>query len=128
MQPAFAFRFGRKTAGLSNEEWIAAWKAKAQNMAVYDYRSIPDWSHDEPTFNYLEVARKLRDYYGNNIQALMAESTFSGGAMGIGQYLAAHLMWDLNLDERALIEDWYDQAFGPAKAPLKRMLERWARG
>ena len=128
VQPAFAFRHGRKNAGLSNEEWIDVWKAKAQNMAVYDYWSIPDWSHDEPTFNYLDLAKKLREFHGNHIRGIMAESTFSGGAMGIGQYLASHLMWDLTLDDRALLEDWYQAAFGPALPPMKRMLERWARG
>ncbi len=128
VQPALALRWGRKTAGLSNEEWLGIWKRKAQRMAVYDYWSIPDWDHDQPTFNYLDMANKLRDLHRNNIRAINAESTFSGGAMAIGQYLASHLMWDINLDEKALLEDWYDHAFGPAKAPMKRMLERWARG
>lgn len=128
VQPAFAFRHGRKNAGLSNEEWIALWKTKAPNMAVYDYWSIPDWSNDEPTFNYLELAKKLRDFHGNNIRGLMAESTFGGGAMGIGQYLASHLMWDPMLDDRELLEDWYQAAFGPALPPMKRILEHWARG
>ena len=127
VQPAMGLRGGRKTAGLSNEEWIALWKTKAKNMATYDYWSIPDWDHDEPVFNYLDLAKKLRYFYDNNIKGIMAESTFSGGAMGIGQYVAAHLMWDINLDANALIEDWYDNAFGPAKAPMKRMMERWAR-
>ena len=126
VQPAFAFRYGRKTAGLSTEDWLAAWKAKGCTMAVYDYWSIPDWEHDEPTFNYLELAKKLRNFYANNIKGVSAESTYSAGAMGLGLYVAAHLMWDINLDEHALIEEWYDKAFGPAKAPMKRMIERWA--
>ena len=102
MQPAFAFRYGRKTAGMSNEEWLAVWKSKAKTMGVYDYWSIPDWSHDEPTFNYLDVAKKLRYYHDNNVKGICAETTVGGGAMGIGQYVASHLMWDLGLDERAL--------------------------
>ena len=36
-------------------------------------------------------------------------------------------MWNININEKALIEDWYDNAFGPAKVPMKRLLERWAR-
>ena len=47
--------------------------------------------------------------------------------MGIGQYLASHLMVGHPCGRPALIEDWYENAFGPAKAPMKRMLERWAR-
>lgn len=127
VQPAFAFRYGKKTHGLSNEDWIALWKARAPRMAIYDYWSIPDWTHDEPDFNYLELAKKLRYFHGNNIRGVFAESTFGGGAIGIAHYLASHLMWDINLDEKALLEDWYDNAFGPAKTPMKRMLERWAR-
>jgi hypothetical protein len=126
VQPCF-WRAGRKTARLSDDEWLAAWKAKGRDMACYDFWSIPDWTHDEPTFNYLDLAKKLRHWYSFNIKGVMAETTSSGGAMGIGQYLASHLMWDINLDEKALIEDWYDNAFGPAKAPMKRMMERWAR-
>ena len=126
VQPTF-WRTGRKTAKLSDDEWLAAWKAKGRDMACYDYWSIPDWTHDEPTFNYLEIAKKLRHYYDNNIKGIFTETTSSSGAMAIGQYLASHLMWDINLDEKALIEDWYDTAFGPAKVPMKRMLERWAR-
>ena len=127
VQPC-SWRGGKKTARLSYDEWLAAWKAKGRDMATYDFWSIPDWDHDEPTFNYLDMAKKLRDWYSCNIKGVMAETTSSGGAMAIGQYVASHLMWDLNLDDKALIEDWYDNAFGPAKAPMKRMMERWARG
>jgi hypothetical protein len=126
VQPAFAFRSGRKTANLTNEEWLTLWATKAVKMAFYTYWSIPDWEHDIPCFNYLDVARMLRDYQTKNIRALHAESTWSGGAMGIGQYVAAHVMWDPKVDEKALIADWYEKAFGPAQAPMRRLLERWA--
>ena len=126
VQPAMGLRGGRKTANLTMDEWLTVWAAKAKNMALYTYWSIPDWSHDEPTFNYLDMAKQLRDLYAKNIKGICAESTYSGGAMGLSQYVAAHLMWDINLDEHALIEEWYDKAFGPAKAPMKRMMERWA--
>ena len=123
------WRSGRKTAKLSEDQWRAAWKAKTdpRPMATYEYWSICDWTRDQPEFNYLELARQLRRFHSYNINAVNAETTYGGGAMGIGQYLAAHLMWDIDLDEQALIEDWYENAFGPAKAPMKRMMERWAR-
>jgi hypothetical protein len=128
VQPC-SWRGGRKTARLSEDEWLATWKAKSEPnpMATYVYWSIFEWTHDQPEFNYLDLANRLRRYYSYNIKALFAETTTGGGAMGIGQYLAAHLMWDIHLDERALIEDWYENAFGPAREPMKRMMERWAR-
>jgi len=125
VEPALGLRGGRKTADLTMDEWLSAWAAKANNMALYTYWSIPDWTHDEPSFNYLEVAKQLREWYGKNIKGINAESTWSGGAMGLAQYVAAHVMWNPNIDDKALIEDWYTTAFGPAKAPMKRMMERW---
>lgn len=127
IQPAFAFRGSPKTANLTNQEWIALWKTKANKMAVYDYWSIPDWAHEEPTFNYLDMSTKqLRYWQDNNIKGMHSESSYGMGAMGIGHYLSAHLMWDMTLNPSALTEEWYTLAFGPAKAPMKRMLERWA--
>ncbi len=108
------------------DELIAAWHVKAQRLALYDYWSIPDWSHDEPVFDYLSIGNKLRSWHASGIEALNAESTYGAGAMGLGHYVASHLMWSLDQDEKALVENWYDAAFGPAKAPMKRMLQRWA--
>ena len=125
VQPALAMRAGRKTSHLNLDEWLNLWSKKADNMALYTYWGIPGWTHDEPTFNYLDVARQLRAWHAQNIKGLFAETTWSAGAIGLGDYVAAHVMWDVQTDEYALIEDWYDHAFGPAKAPMKRMLERW---
>lgn len=108
------------------EQFIAAWQAKAPRLTLYDYWSIPDWSGDEPTFNYLTIGHKLRYWHRSNIEGLNAESSYGAGAMGLGHYVAAHLMWALDRDAGAIIEEWYEKAFGPAKAPMKRMLERWA--
>lgn len=109
------------------EIFIARWKEKAASLAIYDYWSIPDWSHDEPVFDYLSIANRLRYWRANNIEGVNAESTYGAGAMGLGHYVASHVMWDISLNERALIEEWYDRAFGTAKQPMKQMLERWAR-
>jgi hypothetical protein len=95
-------------------------------MSVYDYWSIPDWSHDLPTFDYLEKGpRKLRSWHERHVDGFNAESTYSGGAMGPAWYLLGKLAWDPKLDERKVLAEFYEQAFGPARAPMQRMLERW---
>ena len=108
------------------EEFLAQWKAKAKRLTLYDYWSIPDWAGEEPTFNFLDIGRKLRYWRAHNIEGLNAESSYGAGAMGLGHYVASRLMWDLGADEKAVIAEWYEKAFGPARAPMKRMLERWA--
>ena len=108
------------------EQFIAEWAKKARRLTIYDYWSIPDWTHDEPTFDYTGLAEKLRYWRSSKIEGVNAETTFGLGAMGISHYLAAHLMWDLQQDDHALVDDWFDRAFGPAKAPMQRMMDRWA--
>jgi hypothetical protein len=116
-----------QTTGLSPEEFIKVWGKKVQHMSIYDYWSIPDWTHDMPSFNYLSTpAAKLQLWHDNNIEGFSSESTYSAGAMGIGWYLAAHQMWDLKTDQNAILNDFYDKAFGAARPPMQRMLERWA--
>ena len=114
---------------LTPEEFIAAWGKKVNRMGLYDYWSIPDWTHDVPDFNYLKTPRdKLKFWHESNISSVLSESTFSSGAIGLAWYVGSRLMWELNTDENVIIEEFYAKAFGPAAPPMKRMLERWANG
>jgi hypothetical protein len=117
-------------SGLTAEQFIKAWgEAVPENMMVYDYWSITDWTQDEPTFNYLETpVNKIRYWHDSNIVGFNGESTYGAGAMGLGWYVASRLMWNPDTDVPALLDEWYTLAFGPAKAPMKKMLERWAKG
>jgi hypothetical protein len=136
MPPSFALEpnvyvsvipYAFQTTGLSPAEFIEAWGKKVKRMSIYDYWSIPDWTHDMPSFDYLSTpAAKLSFWHDNNIEGFSAESTYSAGAMGIGWYLASRMMWDLKTDQQKVLNDFYDQAFGAARTPMQRMLERWA--
>jgi hypothetical protein len=108
------------------DRFITMWAEKATRMAMYDYWSIPDWVWDEPVFEYQILPDDLRYWAGKNIEGIQAETTHGAGPMGIGHYIAAHMMWNLDIDEAALIDEWYTLAFGAAKVPMKRMMERWA--
>ena len=118
-----------QTTGMTPEEFIRAWGRKVKRMGIYDYWSIPDWSADLPSFNYLRTpAEKLRFWHANRISEYTAESTFSAGAMGIGWYVGSRLMWDLETDPAPILAEFYRLSFGAAAPPMQRMLERWARG
>ncbi len=108
------------------EDFITAWQAKASTLAIYDYWLIPVWSPDSPHMDYLDLTTKLKYLYNRNIRGLYDETTEGGGPMGIAHYVAEHEMWDLTLDDKALIDEWYTLAFGPAKAPMKDLMERWS--
>lgn len=117
-----------QNTGMGPEEFIQAWGSKVPQLCLYDYWSITDWTWDEPSFNYLATpAEKLRFWHRNHIVGFNGETTYGAGAMGIGWYVASRLMWNPQTDTRAIIEDFYARAFGPATVPMRRLLERWAR-
>jgi hypothetical protein len=120
--------YGFNYSGLQPDDFIRAWGKKTKELSIYDYWSIPDWTWDQPSFNYLETARdKIRFWHENNINGFASESTYGAGAMGVAWYLAARLMWNPDANQDAILNVFYNKAFGPAAPPMKRMLERWAR-
>ncbi len=119
--------YGFNESGLGPVEFIEVWGKKVRQIGLYDYWSITDWSWCMPNFNYLEVpAQKMRLWHKNNVVAFSHESTYSAGAMGPGWYLASKLMWNIDASVPGILDDFYDKAFGPARPPMQRMLERWA--
>lgn len=119
--------YGFNKSGLEPEEFIRAWGKKASRIGLYDYWSIPDWDHDQPTFDFRNTPReKLRFWKDNRVEGFMSESTYSTGAMGPGWYVAARLMWDMKADDKAVLDEWFRLGFGPAEKPMRRMMERWS--
>lgn len=115
--------------GLSPEQLLDAWGRKTERLSVYDYWSIPDWSRDLPTFDFLDAGpARLRSWHARKVEGFSCESTFSGGAMGPAWYLTGRLAWDPKADERVLFDEFLDLMFGPAQKPMRAMLVRWAGG
>lgn len=111
--------------GLSAEELIKVWGEKAGFMGMYDYWCIPDWSYCQPELSPKTVVDKIRFWQQNHVKIYLAESTFCGGNMGLNWYLASRLLWDPAKNEKAIVDDFFDKAFGAAQAPIRDMYLSW---
>jgi hypothetical protein len=115
--------------GLTPDQLLDAWSQKVSRMGVYDYWSIPDWSHDLPTFDPLDFGpRRLRGWHRRGVDSFLCESTYSSGAMGPAWHIASRLAWDPDADVEALFDGFLHHCFGPAADPMRRMLTRWSHG
>ena len=124
-----AIPYGFQRTGMTGDDLLAAWKSKSASLSLYDYWSIPDWENNLPTFDFdRRAAERIRYWHQQGVEGFSAESTYSAGAMGLAWYVAGRLMWNPQADEQALITDFLNQCFGPAAAPMRRMLTRWSRG
>lgn len=57
---------------------------------------------------------------------MSAESSDNWGPNGLGYWLASRMLWDIRESERveALVEDFLDKSFGPAKEPMRAFYEQ----
>jgi hypothetical protein len=120
--------------GLTGDELLEAWVRKIKRdgldkfspIGMYTYWSITDWSRDLPGFDFLHTPKERIPYwYKQGVREANFESTYSPGATGPGLYVASRLLWDPHVDSDAIIDEFYKRCFGPAEAPMRRMLERW---
>ena len=116
--------YGFQRTGLTPEEFIQLWGKKHGFLAMYDYWGIPDWSHNVPDMSPRTIAEKIRFWQQNHVRAFNAESTYSG-SMGLNWYLASRLLWNPAQDEKAIVNDYFNKAFGPAQAPIRAMYLSW---
>jgi len=113
---------------LTLEEQLAAWGRKTKELGVREYYSVYQWDWEEPYPGEVRPDRLVRDlsfFHENGVTAINAEASNNWGPRGLGYYLAAHLLWDLDADVPALAADFYQNAFGPAAEPMERYYVRW---
>lgn len=127
----WAVPYAFNTTGLSATEILEAWAQKLGSdqgrLRIRSYWSITDWSRNKPDFDYLNMpAQQMRYWYDQGVRAVSMETTYSG-SMALGLYIASRLKWDINADVTAITNEFYDDCFGPARKPMQRMMERWAK-
>ncbi len=115
---------------LSREDQIAAFGRKTAQLGIREYYSVYQWDWDYPavakgSLFLPKLVEDLRYYHENGVTAINAEASNNWGPRGLGYYVAAHLLWDVGADVKAIIRDFYEKAFGPAARPMERYYVRW---
>ncbi|MGQ9770481.1 MAG: DUF4838 domain-containing protein [Thermogutta sp.] len=128
VQVTTGFRYTK----LSFEEQVEAFRKLGARVGVYDYFSVYPWDWDMPgaakASRIFELAKAIRHYYQLGSTTYDAESSCNWGPNGLGYWMAAHLMWDPNLDPEMLFRDFCERAFGPAGDHVARIYRRWTNG
>jgi len=109
-------------------ELLDLWPKRAPNMGYYEYFSVYLWDWDMlpggAGANVPHLRKKIPEHAARGATSLDAESGNNWGVHGRGYYLANKLMWDPKADPDAILEDFYQKAFGPAAEAMKRYYER----
>ena len=112
--------------GKSLEEVLGGWAAQGATLGIREYYSVNAWDRDLPLrgrggdIPYLK--QSIPDFYNRGARFLTSESGDNWGPHGLGYYLAARMLWDI--DEAGRLDhhrdDFVARAFGEAKEPMRR--------
>jgi hypothetical protein len=62
-------------------------------------------------------------YYEHNVVGINSEALGMWGTVGLNFYLAAKMMWDVETDVEAVLDDYFEGMYGPAAPPMREYFE-----
>jgi hypothetical protein len=113
------------------QQWLD--KMPEGSKQIYHYEYFMDArpgrrTQSLPVFVMHSIARSLRETRGVSIGEHIdleryKEGLVDLGVMHLNLYVTSKLWWDAGLDLEALLEEYYTLYYGPAREPMKRLIE-----
>ena len=102
---------------------LNAWHRFGSPLLIYDYDPHADLSR-MPLWRTGILGSDMRRYKDRGVIGFTTEGQENTLRLGMNYYIRARLMWDVNADVDALMEDYYSRFFGPATEPMKAVHTR----
>ncbi len=113
------------------EQLLSGWRRQGAVLGVRDYFSITVKHKDLPgrakAGDPGAIRDSIRRYHELGARFMSAESGNGWGPLGLGHYVAARLLWNTGENFDAIVDDFFQKAFGPAEAPMRvfyRLIDR----
>jgi len=101
---------------------LDAWSRFSPRLLIYDYDPHADLSR-MPYWRSRAIADDMKLYQQHGVIGFNTEGQPTYFRTGLNYYVRTRLMWDVNTDIDALLDDYTRNFFGPAAAPMKRFHE-----
>lgn len=116
--------------GLRLDEIIAGWSERGATLGIREYYGVHVWDRDLPAssrggnIDYLK--RTIPEFRSKGARFMSAESSDNWGPNGLGYFLAARMLWDVDEAKRTdeLIDEFLDNCFGPAKESMREFYQQ----
>ena len=112
------------TGGYTVDQLIEGWQKQGATVGIREYYSVHTWDRDLPGkargANPAYLVRTIPHFHELGARFLSAESSDNWGCNGLGYYLAARILWNVESAKRIdeLKDDFLTRSFGPAKKPM----------
>jgi hypothetical protein len=112
--------------GRSVPHLVEQWGAKGAIIGLREYYSISTWHGDRPnrgraaSIPYLTGT--VAGYHKHGARFNVANASHSWGGYGLGFYLLAQMLWDVDQADHIeeLFDDFLERGFGPAREPIEK--------
>lgn len=118
---ATAFIRGNQTF----DDMISGWSAKSKMLGIREYYGVSAWNSAMPgqarASDIAYLARTIPEWHGRGARFMNAESDDSWGSNGLGYFLAARMLWDVDEAKRVeeLVDEFVHKCFGEAAEPMR---------
>ncbi len=112
------------------DELVDLWPQRCARMGFYEYYSVYLWDFDKlPGGRGADIdliRQRIQRYASKGATSFDAESGNNWGVHGRGYLVTNRLLWHPEDDVEAILTDFYDKAFGPGAAAMRRYYDRWS--
>ena len=109
------------------EEMLTGWSRQAELIGIREYYGLPVWHQSMPgsakAASPLALAQSIREQHESGARFINAESDNAWGPHGLGYYVASRMLWDVDTDPQAVIDDFLTRCFGKAREPVREFYE-----
>jgi hypothetical protein len=114
-----AYRHASPAFKNQHREIAAGWAKAAKRKGIYEYDINGSW----PGLHRLvmsHVAESIKHLHMLDYDLYQTQSGDEFAINGMNYYVTGKLLWNVRLDERQILEDFYGKAFGQAAASIQR--------
>ncbi|MCM8825126.1 MAG: DUF4838 domain-containing protein [Candidatus Omnitrophica bacterium] len=111
--------------GYTVEQLMDGWAKKGAKIGIREYYGVNVWDRDLPgspkASGAKSLAKSIADFHSKGARFLSAESSDNWGPNGLGYYVAARVLWDVDEAKKVdeLKKDFFEKMFGPAKDKME---------
>ena len=113
----------------STEQLVGEWRKKGAIVGIYDYFSWYAWDYDIPgqslASKTADIIKSIKKYHALGVRAYEGESSIGWVSKGLGYYLAAKQMWDINTDPAAASKEFFKLCFEKASDIMQKLWKEW---
>ncbi len=106
---------------------LEAWAGVSPALGVHDYWTPWNQPFQWPHANVRGLARTLKYYHDRGVRHVFVEDELFGSRIhnfvDLQLYLASRFLQDPQLDAEAVIAEFTDLYYGPAAAPMRKLLD-----